>query len=261
MFKLSTRECSFPIERRKMWRRIGILKSILRFLFCCFLRVVYRVKEERKENLKNLKEHLKSGSIIFVFNHISLDDAPILFSSLYFKIGKEISQITIPASKKHWKSFLLGKLMRLSYLFGVEAFPVVQHYERDLYPPAEIFRLDKRFMRAAKQTLSRIGGVIVIAPEGHRGYGKIQPFQPGIKSLMEMAKKNDCNTLVAPVGIEAGKKFSRNINFGRRFRIRFGKPIPIEEIQQESEFSSIPSNELIREKVAEILPASYSSLN
>lgn len=243
-----------------MWRKIGVLRKVLRFLFCFLLVAIYRAKEKNKTNILVLKEHLKQGSIIFVLNHICLEDVPIFLSLLYFKMGREISCITIPASLKNWKSFLLGRLMRLSRLFGVELFPVVQHYERDIYPLSKIMKLDKKFLRAAKKTLLQKGGIVLITPEGHRGYGKIQHFQSGIKTLAKVAKKNNCHTLIAPIGIEVGKNFGRNMNLGKQFILHFGEPILAKTICQKSENSEIPINELIKEKIIKILPPEYSSL-
>ncbi len=214
--------------------KVGVLKRVFRFLFACLLRVVYRSKTKGKENLVNIKRHLQEkGSVIFVFNHISLDDSWILFPSLYFSLNKAMKRAIIPVSKTHWDNPVLGRLMRTSYFLGVDAFPVVQHYKRDDYSKMEILRLDKAFMKGIKRTLAQIGGVVFVAPEGRRGSGdgQVQDFQSGIKTLISIAKRNNYNTLIVPIGISARFGFNRTLNLGKQFCICFGVPLPVNKVR------------------------------
>lgn len=237
---------------RKLWS--FVIFHLLKILF-------YKIKWEDRENIKLLKEHLKEGSVIIAFNHISLDDIVILLTVLYFEVGKSIKRMVVPASLRHWNEPLLGKIMRLSYCFGVEAFPIVQHYERDSVSSREIKELDRRFLSGAKGVLAKAGGMIIIAPEGHRGFGQLQSFTSGIWVLARIAKKKGFNAKVMMVGIEPPEDYGRRINLFKRFEIRFGTPLSIEEIEEKSEIRETSVIEFLREGVAELLSKEYSSLS
>jgi 1-acyl-sn-glycerol-3-phosphate acyltransferase len=243
-----------------MWLR-NFWKKFWAFLIFRFLRLFYKIKWEGRENLETLKKHLQDGSAIIVFNHISLDDTLILLIILYFELGRQIKRIFIPASLRHWKELGLGTLMRLSLLFGLEPFPILQNYERGSVLPKGTFGRDRLFLDTALSILANPGAIILFAPEGTRARGKLLVFQKGIGILIKLVAKEGFNTWILPVGIEVEGGANRKINPGKKFIVRLGKLFFAEQILAQINESSKPQNNIaitIREKVAELLSPEYT---
>lgn len=218
------------------------------------LKRAYRVNFDGQENLEALRNHLKEGSVILAFNHISLDDTFVLGRLLLLEVGEIVERVIIPGSRKWWGRPVLGKIMRLTSHLGAEVFPVVQHYQKGLYSPEETFSLLWQFSRKAREVLGTDGGVIFLAPEGTRSKKgrKLQSSQTGIESLLRLIHWRDFNTKIMPIGIEPQGRFNRWINPGRKFVIHFGPLLSVEEIEKSA-------GQVIMEEIALLLPAEYSS--
>jgi len=244
-----------------MWLS-GFRKKFWAFLIFRFTRMFYRIKWESRENLEVFKRHLQDGSAIIVFNHISLDDTLILLIILYFELGTQIKRIFIPASLRHWKELGLGTLMRLSLLFGLEPFPILQNYERGSVLPKGTFERDRLLLDTALSVLAKPGAIILFAPEGTRASGKLLVFQRGIGILTKLVARGGSNTWILPVGIEIKGRVSREINPGKKFIVHFGRLFSVAQIvaqineDSKAQKTSLPV--IIQARVAELLPPEYT---
>ena len=239
-----------------MWRANWWERTV-NFLFFSLAKKIYRIKSEGSENLEKLRSHLEEegGSAIIVFNHISLDDILIIFTLVYFTAKDQIKRIGIAASRRHWRELFAGRIMRIPLFLGMEVFPVVQHYEREKISREETSRLDRRFLKGVLRILVSSGGLVILAPEGHRGNGRLQNFQSGIGTLVRKTARKEFNTLVFPIGVipEGKGKINSLANFGKSFMVRFGPPIIPSEIEKESLNRQTPISDLTREKFSKIL--------
>jgi len=230
-----------------------------RKLFCRFCERLYRIETSGEENLEGLRKQLKAGSAIVCWNHICDDDAVNFLTPLLSQMGKDIKRLVIPVSRRLWdlkKSPPSALVMRLAPLIDLEILPIVQHYERALYPPEHIFSLDRQFVKTAHQILATPGGVILIAPEGHRSEdGRLQPPQKGVEFLLKIAERENSDTKLMPVGIEPRGKYSRGfVNLGRRFAVHFGPLLTSDEVKGLAlEFNTFPAQVVMR-KIASLLP-------
>lgn len=218
---------------------------------------IYRIECCGRENLESLKAHLEEGSAILCFNHLSFDDTIVLLAALLPGVEGKIAKMIIPFSRRHWGK-PWGWFVHLTAPFlGLKVLPVVQHYEREkgIYPPEHIFSLDRRFAKAAHEVLETKGGMILLAPEGHRTETKrLQPPQKGVESLLKWVEKKGFETKVMLVGIEPPEGYSRGFNFGRRFTVHFGPLLSVEEIRKQAQESHISPGWVIMKEIAQLLP-------
>lgn len=157
----------------------------------------------RVEGAKNVPKH---GPLIVMPNHFSDSDPVVLGAAMpryaYYMAKSEL--FTIP---------LLGPLIRF-----LRGFPV-----RRGAP-------DRTALRYAEQRLES-GEAVVIFPEGQLSQtGRLQPLHPGIVLI---AVRSGAPVLpVALIGsnrlLPYGKLIPRHA--GQRLIVRFGRPIPIEEL-------------------------------
>ena len=228
-----------------------------RKLFCWICGKIYRIELRGRENLKAFRLHLKTGSAILGFNHLTLDDTAPLLALLLSEAGEEIREIVVPGSRKHWGNPVLGSIMRCALIIGLKVSPVVQHYEREgVYSPEHTISLDRRFVKAAHWIMATDGGLLLLAPEGHRSEdGWLQRPQKGVEFLLRLIGRENFNTRLMPIGIEPQEGFSRGINFGRKFTIHFGSPLTAGKIEElASEFRISPARVIMWE-ITSLLPA------
>ncbi|MBM4402012.1 MAG: 1-acyl-sn-glycerol-3-phosphate acyltransferase [Candidatus Cloacimonetes bacterium] len=196
------------------------------------------------------------GSVILAFNHLTLADVFVLLKVLFSEANKEIKEVIVPGSRRHWGNPVFGLVMRAGLIIGVRVIPIVQHYERGIYFPAYTASLDRKFVKALHQVLSKKGCVILFAPEGHRSEnGYLQPPQKGVEFLLKLVERKGLNTVAMPIGIEPQEGFSRGINFGRRFTIHFGRSLSPEEIGELVLELKISPAWIIMQQIAALLPA------
>jgi len=228
----------------------------LKPLILWLLKRIYRIECCGRENLESLKAHLEEGSAILCFNHLSFDDTIVLLAALLPGVEGKIAKMIIPFSRRHWGK-PWGWFVRLTApLLGLKVLPVVQHYEREkgIYPPEHIFSLDRRFAKAAHEVLETKGGMILLAPEGHRTETKrLQPPQKGVESLLKWVEKRGFATKVIPIGITPPKGYSRQINPGKRFTIHFGPLLSSEEIREQAQTFSLSPGEAIMREITQLI--------
>jgi len=262
--------------------RFSFKKKVLYGVFLILMSWLYRIRCRDRANIRKLKAHLAAqGSAIIVFNHISLDDAVVMLQPFYEEMGDQIDVIIAPGSRRHWGNLLTGIMMRLADLINLRVIPVVQHYERNLdseqsqrkqnwpgfllekvlgqrsYLRKEIILgLDRQFVRAVHKVLAERGGIVLIAPEGHRREDdKIGMFQNGIGFLLRYAKNKDRKTVVVLVGIIPGEGCNRGLNLFRDFEVRVNNPLTIADIEKEANLRHLDPVELIRVKTEELVQA------
>ena len=229
-----------------------------RELFCRLCGKLYRIETSGEENLEGLREHLETGSAIVCWNHICDDDLPILLIPFLSRVGKWIRRMIVPVSRWHWdlkRDPPSALMMRLAPIIGLQILPVVQHYERDLYPPEHIFSLDRRFVKASHQVLAMPGGVILFAPEGHRSEdGRLQQPQKGVEFLLKLAGRKGFNTKLFLIGVEPKGRYTRGINIGREFAVHFGPLLTKEEINRLASELNSSLAQVVMRGIASLLP-------
>lgn len=211
-------------------------------------RILYDYRDDTKnqENIRLASEQLKQGSIIAYFNHTSLSDGLLTVTFLLDNLGLYIRRFGGPASQRHFdfsRDPLNAFIMRLGRFFGIELFPVVQHYDSSYSREVKKRNLEN-FYENMKNILSQPGGMVFIAPEGTRSPdGKLQKGQRGIEDL----KGNNIKYFPFALIPESGS--NRGYNFGKRFDIIAGKPFSITDTK-----NGITYTDMIMLKLAELLP-------
>lgn len=217
----------------------------MKSLLISLLRKLYKVSVAGEENLEALKQHLAAGSAIVVFNHLTMADPLLVWAVIAPFCDRQIKRALAPASRKHWGRPIVGWVMRLAPLLGLQLAPIVQHYERGLYSQAYALKLDLQFVRLVLKTLAARGGIVLLAPEGHRSEdGGLQPARKGITFLLGLSQEKGFAAKVFPVGIIPEQGAGRGLNLGKRFVLNFGGPASPAEIMDRA----------IMEMIAGLLP-------
>lgn len=162
-------------------------------LFFIFFKLFLNVKVYGRENVP------KKGAFIFVSNHMSYLDPPLLGTSVY-------RSLNYMARDTLFKRPRFGRIMR-----GIHAFPVKRG------------RSDFTAIREALRILAE-GKPLVIFPEGTRSKDKfLRPAKPGIGFIVSKA-----NVPVVPAYIEGSyDALPRGPGTFRRrpVRVYIGKPV------------------------------------
>lgn len=145
---------------------------------------------------------------LFVANHQSMFDIPILGALLFTNYPKYVS-----------KKELARWIPSISYNLRRGGHALIDRADRAQAVDA---------IRALAETAQARGVSVVIYPEGTRSRaGELRPFKPaGALTLLEAAPALD----VVPVAIDASWRLLSHdllpVPFGTRIRVRFGDPIP-----------------------------------
>lgn len=216
--------------------------------------------EETEKNLNSIRAHLKEGSVVFYFSHVSLIDGPLVIAFLLSKIGPSINRMGALASLKHldlarnWKNpKSLGEtlMMRLAPTLKTELVPIIQDYDKSSYDPITDFNLLRSFIKKAKLILKE-GGIFVIAPEGTRSpEGKLQKALFGVEHLGKYGE----NVAFVPVALFPEGTFSREFSFKDKWLIEVGEMVLAEDLSSKSTSSGVSSpTDVLMSKLAALLP-------
>jgi 1-acyl-sn-glycerol-3-phosphate acyltransferase len=181
-----------------------VLYYILRPFFWVFFRTIIAVLGGLR--VENADRVPRRGGVIVAPNHISFADPPVVAVCLkryaWFLATDEMFQIPVMGT--------LAKIMR--------ALPI---------------RQDSPDRSALRRTLDLLKGgeAVVIFPEGHVSKdGRLQPIQAGTILLAIQA-----GVPIVPVGVVATDRMMpphqwKLHHAGRRMTVRFGAPIPVDEL-------------------------------
>lgn len=211
---------------------------------------IYRIHESKESitNFAYLKRHIHEGSAIVYFNHLCLDDGHLIFSLLLSRLGRSLSVIGGPESKKHFDfraNPLDALVMRTAMILGIQLVPVVQNYDQANYSPEEALSLNRNFIRQAKHILGQPGGILCLAPEETRSKdGCLQQAQRGVALASRLG-----DVLVplyfAPLAIIPQGQFRRGLNIKpnnpQAFELKMGAPftLPYHRKDQDQQIISI----------------------
>ncbi len=189
----------------------------------------------------NLNEHLKSGSLIVGFNHLSIVDPLIVYLLLERGLGDSMQRFVIPASSK----FFDGRMGRISgsvlrYMQErkkIEAFPVVQASDDSATMDAVI---NLRALRPILQALGQPGAIIALSPEGTRSRtGQMIQAQPGAGLFISHCIKKEKNTMFVPVGIigseGVNKVDSKRFNLRHETGVVLGWPLELKYLLEQKQ--------------------------
>jgi len=235
------KEPEFSQIRFKKWpfNPIAKLTRIIfqNFLFDPYIRIFNKTEYSGAENLKNLSI---SKPVIFVSNHQSVLDVPVINNIL----KKNGFKIAVPADSH--TIFGIGEKPFFSRLYiKLKGFCTALFYNG--YPFGETIGTDKS-LEFTGEFLDR-GYSIIIFPEAQRTIdGKMNPFKPGVGYLA-----SNMNIPIVPIKITGLYKIMPAgryaiPNFGKS-QIKIGKPILPNQFEK---LSYITATRLIEKKVREL---------
>lgn len=213
---------------------------------------------EGQENLSEVRQHLRKGSLMVYFNHSSLADPGIIIRLLKENIQDDYSEIAFFASQKHLdpeRSFLTRIVMEEgARREGIVAIPVVQRYDRESYTEKEV-QINLRAIREGLKILKSPGGVLVVSPEGTRSpEGKLIEGQEGAWLLLKRAEK----ALALPVGIIGARKLVGRWGYlpapWVKVNLRLGEPLTAKKTMEEADKKNVEAQDLLMFKLASLLP-------
>lgn len=203
--------------------------QFLQGLFVAATERIYGLESQDRseQNLSLVNDHLKEGSVVVYFNHVSLVDPPALIAYLFGHLDN-MQNIIVPTSRRHHdikqKPYFDGLAIQMATLINVEVLPVVQRKDYHLYSANEQVRLARKFLSRSKEVLGKPGGVLVIAPEGTRSQsGQLQKAESGFEKFGRYGRVK-----YVPVGLIPDGKFNRDLWIGG-LRFNIGEPFDIEE--------------------------------
>ncbi len=230
------------LSRRAAWLITGHLYNI-------------ELTPTTNKNKELLRECLKRGSIVPYMNHFGFPDQFIVPVFLTNEFSDFIKRLGAPMSLKHyqfrkwredWKNTVHGLVMRSAHpLFGIEGFPVVQHYGKDMFGKEEEQVALNKFLHGSLEILSQPGGVVPIPPGGRFSPdGRLQRAQKGIGALAKLCmREKKLGRILTPIwfvplaiipseGVFPVDKPSpgRSFYVGEMFSLNMGEPIPLEDV-------------------------------
>ncbi len=198
--------CAF----REMFQNMLIFPAV-RF-FC-------RIQVEDAQKLEAIQ-----GPVIFVANHTSYFDAPVIFASLPQRIRRRVAVAT-------WKEFFETDSRKRPFFWACRRF---EYYFASLGFNIYLFSREKGFKRNFEHTgwLIDRGFHVLLFPEGARTKtGETAAFEAGIGMLI-----NAVDVPVVPVGLKGlFEIFPVQRNFPRRGSVicRFGSPLVLSGMTQQ----------------------------
>lgn len=224
-----------------MRERTPLQKTVGRgFSRICRLAWGLETSSESQVNLEAVNDHLRTGSAVCFFNHLTLADGPIAITFLPEKLDGSLKFIGGPESKKHFTIInrnerrieILGLAMRLAPLAGIHLTPIVQAYEQENYPSEVTNKSYRHFVQEATAILSQPGGLVVISPEGTRSRtGGLNKPTKGIEHL----NKYGNDVWFFPLAIIPEGEFNSGMNIGRKFRVVVGQPFDFNEVRESND--------------------------
>lgn len=226
-----------------------------------------RLKIGGKENLTSLQEHLKEGSLLVYFNHLSFVDPALVLKVILENF--DLSPSCPPAiftSQKHLdpERKIIYQLQTLimkgaAAAKGFELLPIVQEYDRSSYQDYD--KINFASIRKALRVLSSPGGVVLIAPEETRSKtGTLQEAKEGIEVIFK-SKSVQRNTLALPIGVSGTEKIHQPgrfwLNPFTQVTLMVGKPLSYEEVKNDAETLELPIKDVFMLKLARLLPENY----
>ena len=197
-----------------------VVRSIIRTLF--------RLRTKRQ--VKGGDNVPSDGSLLFVSNHLSLADPPLLSVSL--------NRITMFMAKKE-----LFRLKIIGYFIGgLGSFPVHRG------------RLDRDAARQAERVLA-CGQALVMFPEGKRS--KNAKLQSAPSGAARIASRH--NVPIVPIGIAGTEKIKWLWLLQRpRITVNIGRPFNLPPVSGRlTKVELAKRTDVIMEHIAELLPPEY----
>jgi 1-acyl-sn-glycerol-3-phosphate acyltransferase len=226
-----------------------------------------RLKIGGKENLTSPQEHLKEGSLLVYFNHLSFVNPALVLKVVLENFDLPPSRPpAIFTSQKHLdpERKIIYRVQTLimkgaATAKGFELLPIVQEYDRSSYQ--DYAAINFASIRKALRILSSPRGVVLIAPEETRSKtGTLQEAKKGIEAIFK-SKKVQENTLALPIGVFGTEKIHQTGKFWfnpfAQITLIVGKPLSYEEVKNDAETLELPIKDVFMLKLAQILPENY----
>lgn len=216
VFQRASRWATATRVHRHSW-----LRRFLTFLLHLAYRMVLRLEVAGLENIP------PSGPVILAINHISFLDPVLVVSLLRRKV--------LPMAKAEvFRDAVLGPLVS-----AFDAFPVRRG------------EIDRRAIQTALEVL-RMGGVLLIAPEGTRS--PTGALIPGKEGAVYLAWRTGAP--IVPVGVDGTDRFKFNIRRLRRTPVRvvFGPPFRVEIPAERSREALREATDELMAQIAALLP-------
>ncbi|MCS7250907.1 MAG: lysophospholipid acyltransferase family protein [Anaerolineae bacterium] len=216
VFRRASRWATATRVHRHSW-----LRRFLTFLLHLAYRIVLRLEVVGLENIP------PSGPVILAINHISFLDPVLVVSLLQRKV--------LPMAKAEvFRDIVLGPLVS-----AFDAFPVRRG------------EIDRRAVHTALEVL-RMGGVLLIAPEGTRS--PTGALIQGKEGAVYLAWRTGAP--IVPVGVEGTDRFKFNIRWLRRTPVRvvFGPPLYVEIPEERSREALREATDELMLQIAALLP-------
>lgn len=217
VFQRASRWATATRVHRHSW-----LRRFLTFLLHLAYRIVLRLEVVGLENIP------ASGPVILAINHISFLDPVLVVSLLRRKV--------LPMAKAEvFRDVVLGPLVS-----AFDAFPVRRG------------EVDRRAIQTALEVL-RLGGVLMIAPEGTRS--PTGALIRGKEGAVYLAWRTGAP--IVPVGIDGTDHFKFNIRRLRRTSVRvvFGQPFLVEIPEERSREALREATDELMIQIAMLLPS------
>ncbi|MDT7883812.1 MAG: lysophospholipid acyltransferase family protein [Thermoflexus sp.] len=216
VFQRSSRWLTATRVHRHSW-----VRRFLTFLLHLAYRLVLRLEVVGLENIPD------RGPVILAINHISFLDPVLVVSVLRRKV--------LPMAKAEvFRDVVLGPLVS-----AFDAFPVRRG------------EIDRRAVQTALEVL-RMGGVLLIAPEGTRS--PTGALIRGKEGAVYLAWRT--GALIVPVGVDGTDRFKFNIRRLRRTSVRvvFGPPFRVEIPEERSREALREATDELMVQIAALLP-------
>ncbi len=224
---IETRKSAKKLGQRDWVRRFPI--NQLRFLvqhLIIFpaLRICCKLKVEGEENLKNLE-----GPVIFVSNHTSHFDTPLIMTALPMKLRTKLS----PAA---WGEFHKIRQLPKKYVAFEKALKLLAYNLYSLFANTYLFEQTTRPLQSMQYSGKLIdnGWNLLVFPEGERtDTGKMKPFKQGIGMLAY-----ELRVPVVPLKVEGifdiFPKGSVIPKKAGKVTVKIGKPIAYGQLRDKS---------------------------
>ena len=192
----------------------------------------YVLSPYSEENLTRHRECLADGSLVLYLNHITRED-PFLAGALSVStLRGQLRGVLAPIGARHYREFgnknpIYAALLNHIHLTGIEVLPVPQPYYGDEFTGSETTRMNRNFVRSARDVLGQKGGMLVITPEGTRSPdGRLQEAQPGIEHLEKFGER----VHFVPWGMIPLEPYDREDGLGK-VEVNIGIPHVRQEIE------------------------------
>ncbi|WP_376793167.1 lysophospholipid acyltransferase family protein [Thermoflexus sp.] len=216
VFQRASRWATAARVHRHSW-----LRRFLTFMLHLLYRILLRLEVVGLENIP------PTGPVILAINHISFLDPVIVVSVLRRKV--------LPMAKAEvFQDAVLGPLVS-----AFDAFPVRRG------------EVDRRAIQTALEVL-RLGGVLLIAPEGTRS--PTGALIQGREGAIYLAWRTGAP--IVPVGIDGTDRFKFNIRRLRRTPVRvvFGPPCRVEIPERQEREALREATDELMAQIAALLP-------